>query len=60
MVIIPGTTLPEAQKAALRICQDISSTPFVVPGSHAPITVTVSIGMSIGSSEDPGDADPEK
>lgn len=60
MVIMPGTTLPEAQKAALRICQDISSTPFVVPGSHAPITVTVSIGMSIGSSEDPGDADPEE
>ncbi len=48
MVIMPGTTLPEAQIAALRICGDISSTPFTVPGSNAPVNVTISIGMAIG------------
>lgn len=48
LVIMPATDMAEAQKAALRICGDISATPFVVPGSATPITVTISIGMAIG------------
>ncbi len=51
MVIMPGTSLSEAQIAAVRICGDISSTPFIVPGSATPITVTISIGMAIGGGE---------
>ncbi len=51
MVIMPGTNLAEAQEAALRICSDISATPFVVPGSASPITVTISIGMAIGGGD---------
>ncbi|WP_386625747.1 diguanylate cyclase [Sulfitobacter geojensis] len=56
LVIMPATNLAEAQKAALRICGDISATSFVVPGSSDPITVTISIGMAIGG----GDAHPEQ
>ncbi|MGC1506543.1 MAG: diguanylate cyclase [Sulfitobacter sp.] len=48
LMIMPATDRAEAQKAALRICGDISATPFVVPGNAAPIKVTVSIGMAIG------------
>lgn len=48
LIIMPGTTLPEAQKAALRICGDVSGAPFTIPGSATPITVTISIGMAIG------------
>jgi two-component system cell cycle response regulator len=51
LVIMPGTNLVEAQKAALRICGDISAKPFVVPGSSDPITVTISIGMAIGGGD---------
>ena len=51
MVIMPGTDLPEAQKAAVRICSDISAKPFVVPGSATPITVTISVGMAIGGGD---------
>ncbi|KIN61613.1 Diguanylate cyclase response regulator [Sulfitobacter noctilucae] len=48
MIIMPGTALPEAQRAALRICSDISASPFNVPGSRTPVNVTISIGMAIG------------
>ncbi|MCX7559213.1 diguanylate cyclase [Sulfitobacter sp. F26204] len=48
LVILPGTNLDEAQKAALRICRDISALPYVVPGSSVPINVTISIGMALG------------
>lgn len=50
LMIMPATDLAESQKAALRICGDISAKPFVVPGSAAAISVTVSIGMAIGGS----------
>ncbi len=54
LIIMPGTTLPEAQKAALRICSDVSGAPFTIPGSATPITVTISIGMAIGGSGEDG------
>ncbi|MDF3414236.1 diguanylate cyclase [Sulfitobacter sp. M57] len=51
LVIMPAADLAEARKAALRLCGDISSTPFIVPGSATPIAVTVSIGMAIGGGD---------
>lgn len=50
MIVMPGTTPEEAQNVAIRICNDISATPFAVPGSDKPVEVTVSIGMAIGDS----------
>ncbi|MEM9967258.1 MAG: diguanylate cyclase [Pseudomonadota bacterium] len=47
MIVMPSTQEVEAKKVALRICQEISSVPFSVPGSLKPITVTTSIGMAI-------------
>jgi two-component system cell cycle response regulator len=51
MVIMPGTDLADARTAALRICASISGTPFDIPGSQAPISVTISIGIAIGSAD---------
>lgn len=48
MIVMPGTTLANARTAATRICDDISQTPFAIPGSKDPIQVTISIGMAIG------------
>ncbi|MEP5729171.1 MAG: diguanylate cyclase [Sulfitobacter sp.] len=51
LMVMPGTDLGQAQQAAIRICESISSAPFEIPGSKDPITVTISIGMGIGGSE---------
>lgn len=59
MVVMPGAKLEQAQGKALRICQEISSTPFSIPGSAVPIDVTISIGMALGSADDTSHADPE-
>lgn len=60
MIILPGTSLLDAQATALRLCTDISATPFIVPGSKDPISVTISVGVAISAgSEDPA-ADPEE
>lgn len=47
LVVMPGTPQFQAQRAALRICQAISGTPIVVPGSQHALNITISIGMSI-------------
>lgn len=47
LVVMPGTPQFQAQRAALRICQAMSATPFTVPGGSQHIEITVSIGMSI-------------
>lgn len=59
LVILPGASLPQAQDAALRLCQNISSKPFVVPGSRVPIDVTISIGMAIGGNSEASPTDVE-
>ena len=48
LIAMPNTTPQEASAAAVRICNDIGSQPFEVPGSAKPVQVTVSIGMAIG------------
>ena len=52
LVVMPGATLEDAREAALRICDDVSATPFPVPGSRSPIDVTISVGMAIGGADD--------
>ncbi|MEW9918937.1 diguanylate cyclase [Marimonas sp. MJW-29] len=59
MVILPGTTRPEAQGIAVRICEDIAAAPFVIPGSATAIPVTISIGMAVGNSEEGALAEPD-
>lgn len=47
MIVMPGTTLPEARSAALRICGLIGGRPFNIPGSATPIQITISIGIAL-------------
>lgn len=60
MVIMPGTTKEDARNAALRICGDISSKPFEIPGGRPPIEVTISIGMAVNGDPHCATADPEE
>lgn len=57
MIVMPGTTLADAQQVAVRICDGISGTPFDLPCKAGPISVTVSIGMAIGDVGMDGEAD---
>tara|TARA_R110002110_G_scaffold48601_20_gene144778 strand:+ start:196 stop:1599 length:1404 start_codon:yes stop_codon:yes gene_type:complete len=52
LIVMPGTSLDEAQTAALRICDAISRQPFDVPGTATPIDVTISIGMAVSTASD--------
>ena len=53
LIVMPATTLAEARVAASRLCHEIGSRPFNVPGTTDLVTVTVSIGMTMGGV--PGD-----
>lgn len=48
LIVMPATPLSEARVAASRLCRKIGGRGFVVPGADNPITVTVSIGVTIG------------
>lgn len=52
MIVMPGASREEAERAADRICHDIASTPFAVPGNPSPIGVTISIGLEMGHRQD--------
>lgn len=58
MVIMPSIDKADAQNAALRICGDISSKPFDIPGNTNQIEVTISIGMAVGGAAHCESADP--
>lgn len=47
LIVMPNAPRLHAQRAALRICEAISGAPFVIPGSDAPLQVTISIGMTV-------------
>jgi two-component system cell cycle response regulator len=47
LIVMPGVGLANARKAAQRLCQMIRATPFDVPGHSAPVTATISIGMTV-------------
>ena len=60
LIILPGTTAEEAHRLGQRVCADIGQTPFIVPGSAAPISVTISVGMAVGYATDPVESDPDR
>jgi two-component system cell cycle response regulator len=60
VVIMPNTGMQEAQKASMRICNGISSTPFKIPGQQAAIRVTISIGTAVGCDHHFTLSDPEE
>ena len=47
LIVMPGAGLVNARKAAQRLCKMIRNTPFDVPGQSAPVTATISIGMTV-------------
>lgn len=51
LIVMPGTSLQEAQAAAVRLCNDIGNHPFNLPTAATPISVTISIGMAIGPAD---------
>lgn len=53
LIVMPGTPLTEARIAASRLCRKIGGQGFKVPGAEEPITVTVSIGVTLGGLRDP-------
>lgn len=48
LIVMPATPLTEARVAASRLCRKIGGLGFSVPGCAEPISVTVSIGVTIG------------
>ncbi|WP_300029069.1 diguanylate cyclase [uncultured Roseobacter sp.] len=48
LIVMPATPLPEARATARRLCRKIGGTSFVIPGASEPISVTVSIGVTMG------------
>jgi two-component system cell cycle response regulator len=59
LIVMPATPLTEARVAASRLCRKIGGQPFRIPGSQDPITVTVSIGVTIGGLRKPPQQKPE-
>ncbi|SFN80051.1 response regulator receiver modulated diguanylate cyclase [Roseovarius lutimaris] len=47
LIITPGTNRFRAQQTADRLCQMIHQTPIAVPGTSAPLHVTISIGVTM-------------
>ena len=48
MIIVPNTNQCQAVSAADRLCRQINSRPFWVPGASCGIPVTISIGVAVG------------
>jgi two-component system cell cycle response regulator len=46
VVIMPDTQLADAEKIAERIRRHVAGSPFRMPGSEEPLTVTISIGVA--------------
>ena len=45
---MPATPFSEARVTASRLCRKIGGEGFDVPGAHEPVSVTVSIGVTMG------------
>ena len=48
LIVMPATPFSEARVAASRLCRKIGGEGFVVPGASEPISVTISIGVTMG------------
>lgn len=52
LIALPRCRPEEAADLARRLCAAIQSTPFRATGADAPITITVSIGVALGGSQE--------
>jgi len=57
LVAMPDTTLPEARRAAERLCRVICETPVQMPEAAGGLTVSVSIGVAMGGGAATTDVD---
>jgi two-component system cell cycle response regulator len=49
MIVLPDTNQQAAKSTADRLCRQINATPFVVPATSQPVSVTTSIGVVVSS-----------
>ncbi|MEO9862348.1 MAG: diguanylate cyclase [Paracoccaceae bacterium] len=47
LVVLPNASLPNARKAAMRLCSLIYDTPYDLPGGAERINVSISIGLTV-------------
>ena len=47
MIVLPDTGQDAARATADRLCRQINATPFAVPGTSRPVSVTTSIGVVV-------------
>jgi len=52
LLLLPATSEKNATAVARRLCRSFEQTPFVIPGSQTPVTVTISIGVCMVSAAD--------
>lgn len=55
LIVMPGTSMAEAEVAAARLCADIGGRDFETSGSAHPLTVTISIGLAVGPLDGTGE-----
>lgn len=49
LITMPATDVVTARKIADRICSAIGDVPFVIPGAAAPVSITISLGLTLGT-----------
>ena len=54
LIVMPATPFSEARLAASRLCRRIGAKGFKVPGTHEPLHVTISIGVTTGGTTHTG------
>ena len=47
LIVLPNATLPNARKAATRLCSLIHDTPYDLPGGADRINISISIGLTV-------------
>jgi len=52
LLLLPATSEKNATALARRLCRSFEQTPFLVPGSQTPVTVTISIGICMVTGAD--------
>lgn len=52
LIIMPDTDANLARIAARRLCEQIGGAPYLIPGATGPVTITISIGLTVGGTQD--------
>ena len=47
LIAMPATDLTTAHKLAERICSTVGDTPFNIPGNAEPVSITISLGLTV-------------